>query len=322
MPSSTAGSGLGLLTNSPSNLETSSGQHVLMKDQTRIKKAVRQTTIVVNSRDRNYVAYPNPNHFRYTLRRPLTNVMSVELMNGSVPAFLYTIQSDWNTFSFCEWTGPSLSSCVNIPIVTVTLACGFYTEEELCKELETQLNCMPDRNNTYEVRLNPHTKKLTVAATNSKILPFSFLFFSGDKKDEIDMKTLAVLSINTPARFLGFGLNDYSSDPCGQIHAPLPMDLENFLNRMYLHLESDGKNLSRMELGAGRPDCFHIFYIYPGKANYIYLDKETDHSTFVSSPAPIARMTTLEITIRDEFNRLVDLQHRELSLVFEISHLE
>lgn len=293
-----------------------------MKDQTRIKKAVRQTTIVVNSRDRNYLAYPNSNHFRYSLRRPLTNVLSVELMNGSVPAFLYTIQPDWNTFSFCEWSSSAIFECSPIPMVSVTLACGFYTESELCAELETQLNCICDRNNTYAVSLNPHTKKLTVAATNSKVKPFSFLFYSGLKKDEIDLNTLAILSINTPARFLGFGLSDYSSDACGQIHAPLPMDLENFLNRMYLHLESDGKNLARMELGAGRPDCFHIFYIYPGKANYIYLDKETDHSTFVSSPAPIARMTTLEITIRDEFNRLVDLHHRELSLVFEISHLE
>lgn len=301
---------------------TSSGQHVLMKDQSRIKKAVRRTTIVVNSRDRNYIQYPNSNHFRYTLRRPLTNVMSIELMNGSVPSFLYTIQPEWNTFSFCEWTSASFSKACQIPIVTITLTCGFYTESELCVELEKQLNCFPGRNNTYSVTLSPHTKKITVSATNSKILPFSFLFYSGDKKDEIDLNTLAILSINTPARFLGFGLSDYNSDILGHLYAPLPMDLENFLNRMYLHIESDGRNLSRMELGAGRPDCFHIFYINPGKSNYIFLDKETDHSIFVSSPAPISRMTTLEITLRDEFNRLVNVQYRELSLVFEISHLE
>jgi hypothetical protein len=303
------------------SVPTSSGQHVLMKDQSKIKKAVRQTTIVVNSRDRNYMAYPDSNHFRYTLRRPLTNVMSIELMNGSVPAFLYTIQPSWGSFSFCEWSH-GFSKCNQPPVSTVILTPGFYTEEDLCKELELQLNNICGRNNTYEVTLNPHTKKLSVAATNSKILPFSFLFFSGEKRDEIDLNTLAILSINTPARFLGFGLSDYNSDPCGMLHAPLPMDLENFLNRMYLHLESDGKNLARMELGAGRPDCFHIFYIYPGQANYIYLDKETDHSTFVSSPSPIARMANLEITLRDEFNRLVDLHHRELSLVFEITHLE
>ena len=308
--------------NPPGSDPTSSGQHVLMKDQTRIKRAVRQTTIVVNSRDRNYIQYPNSNHFRYILRRPLTNVMSIELMNGSVPAFLYTIQPDWITFSFCEWTSASFSKSCQIPILSITLACVFYTEDEICIEFEKQLNSVSGRNNTYAVTLNSHTKKLSVTATNSKVLPFSFLFYSGDKKDEIDMNTLAILSINTPARFLGFGLSDYNSDILGTIYAPLPMDLENFLNRMYLHLESDGKNLSRMELGAGRPDCFHIFYIYPGKANYIYLDKETDHSIFISSPSPIARIKTIDISIRDEFNRYVDLHHREVSLVFEISHLE
>ena len=76
---------------------TSSGQHVLMKDQSKIKKATRYTTIVVNSRDRNYLNYPNSNHFRYTLRRPLTNVMSVELMNGTIPSYITALETSLNT---------------------------------------------------------------------------------------------------------------------------------------------------------------------------------------------------------------------------------
>jgi len=207
-------------------------------------------------------------------------------------------------------------------MVTIRLTPGFYTESDLCKELERQLNAVHDKTNSYVVTLDPHTKKLTISVTNSKYLPYSLLFFSGEKKDEIDLNTLAILSINTPARFLGFGLNDYTSDEYGTVYAPLPMDLENFLNRIYLHLESDGKRLSFMELGAGREDCFHIFYIEPGKANYIFLDKDTDHSVYRSAPAPLARMAHLDITMQDEFGRLVDLNHRELSLVFQITHLE
>jgi len=131
-----------------------------------------------------------------------------------------------------------------------------------------------------------------------------------------------MLSINTPARLLGFGLTDYVADSSGVVKSPLPMDVDNFLTRVYLHLESDGRNLSRMELGAGRQDCFHIFYLNPGSENYLLLNKDTDHSSFTSSPAPISRMSNLEVTFRDEFNRIVDLQHREVNLVFEISHLE
>jgi hypothetical protein len=105
--------------------ETSSGQHVLMKDQRAIKKAVRLTTIVVDSRDRNYLAYPNSNHFRYTMRRPLTNVMNIELINAVVPSLLFTIDTAWGTFSFQEAT----------TVYTVTLTSGYYTDSQLITEL-------------------------------------------------------------------------------------------------------------------------------------------------------------------------------------------
>jgi len=226
---------------------TSSGQHVLMKDRTKIKAATRYTTIVVNSRDRNYLNYPNSNHFRYSLRRPLTNVHSIELMNGSIPAFIYTINTPWNSFIFKE----------DLTEYTVTLTPGCYTEYQLCSELKNQLNGISGILNLYGVTLNSQTRKLQITAKGE--LSYSLLFYSGKFKDEIDLTTLAVLSINTPARLLGFGLNDYTSDSNGEINAPLPMDVENFLTRIYLHIESDGRNLSRMELGAGRPDCFHIF---------------------------------------------------------------
>jgi hypothetical protein len=289
---------------------TSSGQHVLMKDQSKIKKAIRYTTIVVNSRDRNYLNYPNSNHFRYTLRRPLTNVTTIELTNGSIPAYIYTMNSPWNSFSFQEAN----------TVVMITLTPGCYTESELCTELQTQLNLISGRHNTYQVILNTITRRLQVKGVGG--FPFTFLFYSGKFKDDIDLTTLAMLSINTPARILGFGLSDYKSDTSGIVNSPLPMDIQNFLTRIYLHLESDGRNLSRMELGAGRPDCFHIFYLNPGESNYLLLDKETDHSCYTSSPAPISRMSNVVITFRDEFNRLVDLNYREVNLVFEISHLE
>jgi len=265
---------------------------------------------VANSRDRNYLNYPNSNHFRYILRRPLTNVHSIELMNGSIPALIYNMNTPWNSFSFKE---------ANV-VSTVTLTPGVYTEAEICLELQTQLNLISGRRNTYQVTLNTITNKIQIKALG--VFPYSFLFYSGKFKDEIDLTTLAFLSINTPARLLGFGFTDYTGDTNGIINAPLPVDLNNFLTRIYLHLESDGRNLSRMELGAGRQDCFHIFYLNPSDKGYLLLNKETDHSSYTSSPAPISRIANLEITFRDEFNRIVDLQYREVNLVFEICHLE
>ena len=299
-----------LQNNTDPNVPTSSGQHVLMKDQTKIKRAVRRTTIVVNSRDRNLIQNYNSNEFRYKLRRPLTNVMTIELMNGCIPNYIYNVNTGWNTFNFQE----------GILVVTITLRPGYYTESAIVTELQTQLNAIPNKKNTYAIILNQNTKKLQITSSNT--VPYKLLFYSGSPNDDIDLNTLAILSINTPARLLGFGLQDYTSDANGSIIGILPIDIDNFLKTVYLHIETDGKNLSRMELGNGGRDCFHIFYLVPGSANYLLLNKETDHSLFESSPAPIARMMTLDISFRDEFNRVVDFNQRESTLVFEITHLE
>jgi len=291
--------------------ETSSGQHVLMKDQRAIKKAVRQTTIVVDSRDRNYLAYPNSNHFRYTMRRPLTNVMNIELINAVVPSLIFTIDAAWGTFSFQEGTAEFI----------VTLTSGYYKESELITELQLQLNSIVGKVNTYLISKDPRNSRITITATNLTPATFTFLFFSGIKRDEIDMNNLSILAINTPARLLGFGVNDYVSVN-GAIVAPLPMDLENFFNRLYLQLDADGKNLARMEMGAGRKDCFHIFNIDPGQNQYTNLNRDTIHSMFTSSPAPLARISNLIVDVQDEFGRYANLNHREIQLVFEITHLE
>ena len=313
---------------------TSSGQHVLMKDQTRIKKAIRRTTIAVNSRDRNFLSYPNSNHFRYTLRRPLTNVLSIELTNGTIPSYLYNIQAQWGSFSFYEAAIPFVGPEVK---ANITLTPGFYTEAQLMAELAFQLNAIPGKKNNYSASYytTPGGLPTRYLQIDGDTCPFILKFYSGDFKDELDLNTLAYMSINTPARLLGFGYDDYISGTDYSKGKPilipatpyrlisvLPMDLGNFLNRIYLHIETDGRNLDRIECGAGRQDCFHIFYIQNGQTDYTQLDKETDHSVFESTPSPISRVSNLEIFVRDEFGQPLNLNMRELSLVFEITHLE
>jgi hypothetical protein len=299
------------LENNPDpNIPTSSGQHVLMKDQTKIKKALRRTTIVVNSRDRNTIRDRDSNAFKFQLRRPLTNVLTIELMNGHIPGFFYNINIGWNAFTFVEGSKP----------YTITLTPGLYTEATLLNELQLQLNAISGKRNTYTVTQNPITRRMQITSTN--MISYKILFHSGLIRDQFDLNMVNIVSINTPARMLGFGLQDYICDGNGLLKGVLPMDIHNFLNRVYLHLESDGRNLSRMEVGAGKQDCFHIFYVIPGEKDYVFLDKDTDHSMFESSPAPISRITSLEVSLRDEFGRPLDINRREYSLVFEITHLE
>jgi hypothetical protein len=301
---------ISLENNADPNVPTSSGQHVLMKDQTKIKKALRRTKIVVNSRDRNIIREPDSNAFRFKLRRPLTNVLSIELVSGCIPGFFFNMNLGWNTFTFKEGGNP----------YTITLTPGLYTDLTLLAELQTQLNAIPNKRNTYMVTQNPITKRMQIQSNN--VISYKLLFSTGLAKDQIDLNLVSIVSMNTPARLLGFGLQDYTSDGNGLLRSILPMDINNFLNRVYLHLESDGRNLSLMEVGAGKQDCFHVFYLIPGEKDYVFLDKDIDHSIFESSPAPIARITTLQVSLRDEFNRPLYINRRDYSLIFEITHLE
>jgi len=262
------------------------------------------------------------------------------LTNGTIPSYIYNVQAEWGSFTFYEaaipYVGPAVSA-------TITLTPGFYTDAELVTELGIQLNTIPGKKNTYTVTqyatpAGRATRYLQIEASPNlyaDTASYVLKFFSGDFKDELDLNTLAYMAIKTPARLLGFGYDDYVSgtdysqgkpiltpgNPYRLI-AVLPIDLENFLSRIYLHIETDGRNLDRIECGVGRRDCFHIFYIKNGQTDYTNLDKETDHSIFESSPAPIARVSNLEISVRDEFGRPLNLNMRELSLVFEITHLE
>jgi hypothetical protein len=231
-------------------------------------------------------------------------------MSGCVPGFFYNINTGWNTFTFVEGSNP----------YKITLTPGLYTDSTLLIELQTQLNAIAGKRNTYTVTQNLNTRRIQITSTN--VISYKIMFYSGEARDQIDLNMVSIVSMNTPARLLGFGLQDYSSDATGTLKGVLPIDINNFLNRIYLHLETDGRNLSRMEVGAGRQDCFHIFYLIPGKDDYIFLNKETVQSIYESSPAPISRIKTFEISLRDEFGRPLDINRRDYSLVFEITHLE
>jgi hypothetical protein len=290
-------------------MSVTSGQQVLLSERDR-KKVLRKTTVVVNSRDRNIVAYPDTHTFRFALRRPLKEIVSVELVGGCVPGLIYTINIGWNKFSFKEGS----------IIYDFEIAPGLYTEDTLAQALQDTLNSYPAMLNTYVCSVGPITHRLTVER-DVGVTPFSFLFYSGTYKDEFDMNGIHILAVNTPARFLGFGYSDYD-DVDGVILAPVAMDAENFLNRIYLHINAESTTeLHRMEVGAGGRDCFHIFFFSPGQ-RYYFLNMETETPVYVSKPAPIARLSFLDIAIRDEFYRPLDLQNRDINLVFEITHLE
>lgn len=302
----------------------SSGQQVLLPQQI-VKPSIaprqrkeKVTTILCNSRERNVVSYPNPNQFRWRLRRDIKDITSIRLVGGNVPANLYNINTGWNKFSFLE----------NLTTYTITLNTGLYDGTSLATELKRALN-NSGLANVYDVTYSSTSLKITIKRV-SGIYNYSLLFQSGTYVDKFDDFYGAVDNLSndylneicTPARILGFVTQDYS-DSSGIITSSNPVDTAWFLNKIFLHINVDtAQELNRIEVARGSHDPYAVIYLDELKDGIKHLNKETDYPILEFSPAPLSRTSLLEISLRDEFYKLLDTQNKEFTLLFEITFLE
>jgi len=295
------------------NRAITSGQGVLLPEATNKKRKERTVTVAVNSRDRNFATSVDSNSFRWSFRRPLKDVISIELVSGIIPADLYNVTTDWNTFLFGEQGGNTWH---------VVLPPGRYTATELAAELQRQLNLLQGVLNTYTVTYSSITRRIVVTTTGPKVR-YTFYFLTGKYVDAYDSSSGAIESINCPGRLFGFEYEDYTSATDGSLTPPNRMDPDLLSQRLYLHINADNSiELNRIEVGAGRKDCFHILYLDQLTNGYYTVNKDTYTPIFYSAPAPISRLTNLNISFRDEFYRLVDLGRHDCTLVFEITFIE
>ena len=298
-------------------IATTSGQDVLLPESTRRNRKERKITVEVNSQDRSRTQSFNSNNFRWNFRRPLKDVVAIELVSGSIPADLYNVTPAWNNFLFAEGTGAK---------VKVTLTPGQYTATEIATELQTRLNAIPGKTNTYTVTYSATTKRLTI--TGSTATTFTFFFQTGlPYVDTINTTTGVVENILCPAKLLGFDFYDYTSAAAAGsttvFSPPNRVDMDYCIKRVYLYVNTDSsKELTRIEMGAGRHDCFHIIYLPNIRDGFHNLNKELYTPIYYSAPAPISRMSALTISIRDEFYRLIDLGGHEFNLIFEFTVLD
>jgi hypothetical protein len=288
----------------------SSGQQVTIAYPKRSERREVSLLIEINSRDRNIVQYPNSSEFRFRLYRPLKDIVKIQLAGGTVPGCLYNINTGWNQFTFQEDTRKW----------NVTIPPGRYTYETLCTKLASILNTVPGITNSYAVTIDATTgvfqlQRVTGTAT------FGFLFVTGDFIDFYDQNN-TLQKINTPAKLFGFGRADYFNVGA-TITAPYVVDLEFILNRAYLYINHDNtQELNTIERSVGRQQPHAIIYFDELRNNYKFLNKETYEPLYSAYPAPISRIATLEIALRDEFDRCVDLNGRDFTLLLEIVYLD
>jgi len=289
--------------------QKSSGQGILLPNSVKERKR-RSLLVEINSRDRNIRSFPSPNTFRWTFQRPMKDVTSIQIVGGTVPSRLFTVNTGWNSFTFLEGNLRA----------TVTLTPGLYTMATLAIQLQAQLNAIQGKNNTYLVTVDPATDRLTVTLTAGSS-SYSFLFSSGNFVDLYDMNNVLTM-INSPARILGFLNNDYASSSL-IITAPNGMDVSLLTNRIYLYVNHDNsQDLGTIERSIGKQSPHAVLYMNTPTLDYKSFTTEVFEPLFRSSPAPIARLLTLDIALRDEFDRLIELNGRDFTLLLEIEYLE
>ena len=288
----------------------SSGQQVTIAYPKRSERREATVLLEVNSRDRNLVQYPNASEFRWRLFRPLKDIVKIQIAGGTLPGCLYNINKEWNKFTFQE----------NTQKWNVTIPPGRYTYETVCTIFANALNALPGVTNNYVVSIDT-TSGLFRLQRVAGVATFALLFRTGDFTDFYDQAN-TLQKINTPAKLLGFGREDYVNvGP--NIFSPFVVDLDFLLNRCYIYINHDNtQDLNTIERSVGRQQPHAIVYFDELRNNYKFLNKETFEPLYSSYPAPISRIATLEISIRDEFDRCVDFNGRDFTLLLEVVVLD
>jgi hypothetical protein len=266
------------------------------------KPKTSQTILVeVNSRDRNSsAANQTTNSFRFTFQRPIKDIQTVELLAGTVPTPLPLTTSN-NAFTVVEGSARN----------TITLAPAFYTNTTLAAALQTALNAMPGKANTYTAALDATGAYLVVTRATGTT-SFTFLFASGAPADTTQ-------AVNTPSTALGFASADYTHVN-GVIQAPFPMD--PVMSRIYLYIDFESTlSLSAIERGTGRRSPFGVIYFDQTTNGYKFLNKETIQQTLYKLAQPLPRLQSLQIDFRDEFYHPINFGGRELTLLLQFTGL-
>jgi len=291
---------------------TTSGQDVLQpKPKDRRKRSL---LLEINSRNRILKSFPSSMQFRWRLPTPLRDVSSVQLVGGTVPARIFNIYEPMNGFTFLE-------NSVRWP---VRLQAGRYTPMLLAAEIATKINAL-GLSNTYTVAISATTEQLVITRATG-LASFAILFGTGDFVDVYDAGVL--MQPRSVARVLGF-LPEDISDTAGIITSPFAVNLSGATNRLYLYLNADNTQNMGCVARPRQQEPFTIIYLDSTAAaesadapTYKTFTQDVFQPTFWSVPAPIGRLSVLDISVRDEFGNLVDAAGRDMTLLLEITYVE
>lgn len=261
--------------------------------QTQFPQAVR-TTVLVDSRDRDYDAYPSSSEFVVELPEALKNVSSAVLVSAELPLSYYVFAAArGNT---------SLTVTVDGFTQTVTVPDGNYTSAAMAAALKSALEAafVPA---VFTVTFDPVTAKCTLAASGAASM---------------------AVDATAAAKKTEWGLGYYLGFPGGVVTAGTDsvtgtavatMNPENYLLIDIEELNGVGQSALYAAGCSGR----RVFAKVPLNGDsyqYNYYDKTL---TYVVPRPQLTRLERLRVSIRFHDGTAVDLNGGEWSMSLEFA---
>jgi hypothetical protein len=255
----------------------------------------RRTTLLVDSRDRDYDKYPTPSRYVVKLPETLHNVTNAVLISAELPATYYVFAaSKGNT---------TIKVTVSGVTKDVTVPDGNYTFTTMAAALKAALEAQ-FAGVTFAVTFDPATFKCRMAAT-----PTSTAW-------SIDCTGVTGYTQWGLGYFLGLTRDAVTTSTSGVIQAST---VANMNPEMYFLIDIEELNAvseAAMYAGGGSRGCFAKVPLMQPTFEYSFYDK-----TLVCNDLrpPRARLEKLTVSIRFHDGTLVDFHDAEHSMTLELT---
>lgn len=252
--------------------------------------------VLVDSRDRDFDAFPAPNSYRVRLPRRLTNVTGARVLSADIPLSFLVFKAAHGNTSLSVTVGGSGPQ-------TVTIRDGNYDDQSMVEELRAALaTAFPGKDFLAEVDTRTYQLVLTCVQGDAVGVDTT----SAPEADRTDWGL---------AYYLGFPKGVVTSG--APLRAPGTVNLNPF-TYMLMDIDElgiiDEGGMYGTTMGRG---CFCKIPINGVSYEYIFRDVEKA-THMVPTRALVPRLDTLTVTFRLHDNRVVDFRGVEHSFLLEI----
>lgn len=177
-------------------------------------------TLVIDSRDRNYIKYPESNSYRIEITEEYRDVTSLELVYGQLPSSYYNINSNNNKFYISE------NESANVNVESIKIPEGQYTNKSLLNILNGhKSNLFNELDNKYNFSRDENNLKMRIQSDNTTNNNFVYNF---NYEMNNECNTCPVNSID---QMIGFVNNTYISEIIDLSYVYVPKNKIIYLNK-------------------------------------------------------------------------------------------